>query len=71
MDEEHSDDSATALREAKEEIGLKSNLAQVINLEPFISLHLLTVVPVVGLLSTVEEFKPVLNADEVDAMLLT
>ncbi|KAH0641009.1 hypothetical protein KY285_037595 [Solanum tuberosum] len=39
MDEEDLDDSATALREAKEEIGLKSNLVQVItNLEPFISL---------------------------------
>lgn len=30
--------------------------------------HLLTVVPVVGLLSRVEEFKPALNADEVDAI---
>ncbi|KAH0634789.1 hypothetical protein KY284_037575 [Solanum tuberosum] len=69
MDEEDLDDSATALREAKEEIGLKSNLVQVItNLEPFISLHLLMVVPVVGLLSRIEEFKPLLNADEVDAI---
>ncbi|KAL3327991.1 hypothetical protein AABB24_035581 [Solanum stoloniferum] len=40
MDEEDLDDSATALREAKEEIGLKSSLVQVItNLEPFISLE--------------------------------
>ncbi|KAH0635821.1 hypothetical protein KY289_035736 [Solanum tuberosum] len=39
MDEEDLDDSVTALREAKEEIGLKSSLVQVItNLEPFISL---------------------------------
>ncbi|KAH0632807.1 hypothetical protein KY284_035593 [Solanum tuberosum] len=69
MDEEDLDDSVTALREAKEEIGLKSSLVQVItNLEPFISLHLLTVVPVVGLLSRIEEFKPLLNADEVDAI---
>ncbi|KAK4359229.1 hypothetical protein RND71_021458 [Anisodus tanguticus] len=69
MDEEDLDDSATAVREATEEIGLKSSLVQVItNLEPFISLNLLTVVPVVGLLSRVEEFKPVLNADEVDAI---
>nr|XP_016432415.1 PREDICTED: nudix hydrolase 15, mitochondrial-like [Nicotiana tabacum] len=69
MDEEDLDDSATALREATEEIGLQSSLVQVItNLEPFISLHLLTVVPVVGLLSRVEEFKPALNADEVDAI---
>ncbi|XP_055811712.1 nudix hydrolase 15, mitochondrial-like [Solanum dulcamara] len=69
MDEEDLDDSATALREAKEEIGLKSSLVQVItNLEPFMSLHLLTVVPVVGLLSRIEEFQPLLNADEVDAI---
>ncbi|XP_059306915.1 nudix hydrolase 15, mitochondrial-like isoform X2 [Lycium ferocissimum] len=40
MDDEDLDDSATALREAKEEIGLKSSLVQVItNLEPFISLE--------------------------------
>lgn len=39
MDEEDLDDSATALREATEEIGLQSSLVQVItNLEPFISL---------------------------------
>lgn len=30
--------------------------------------NLLTVVPVVGLLSRVEDFKPVINEDEVDAM---
>lgn len=30
--------------------------------------NLLRVVPVVGLLSRVEDFKPVLNADEVDAI---
>lgn len=30
--------------------------------------HLLRVVPVVGLLTRVEDFKPVLNADEVDAI---
>nr|GLL36862.1 nudix hydrolase 15, mitochondrial-like [Ipomoea trifida] len=69
MDEEDADDSATALREAKEEIGLHPSLVHVVaNLKPFISLHLLTVVPVVGLLAKVEEFKPLLNADEVDAI---
>ncbi|PHT37978.1 hypothetical protein CQW23_21551 [Capsicum baccatum] len=89
MDKDDLDDSATALREATEEIGLKSSLVQVItNLEPFISLvdniigsrkaftistiyiiaALLTVVPEVGLVSRIEEFKPVLNADKVDGI---
>ncbi|KAH6837546.1 nudix hydrolase-like protein 15 [Perilla frutescens var. hirtella] len=69
MDECDADDSATALREAMEEIGLDPNLVRVVaNLEPFISSNLLTVVPVIGLLSRVEDFKPVLNADEVDAL---
>lgn len=30
--------------------------------------HKLRVVPVVGLLSRIEDFKPVLNTDEVDAI---
>ncbi|XP_073034213.1 nudix hydrolase 15, mitochondrial-like [Primulina eburnea] len=69
MDEGDADDSATALREAMEEIGLMPNLVQVVaNLEPFISSNLLSVVPVVGLLSKVEEFDPALNEDEVDAI---
>lgn len=51
MDEEDLDDSATALREAKEEIGLKSNLVQVItNLEPFISLVFVTFFNLISLL---------------------
>lgn len=38
MDEGDTDDTATALREAMEEIGLMPNLVQVVaNLEPFIS----------------------------------
>ncbi|CAK9183116.1 unnamed protein product [Ilex paraguariensis] len=69
MEEGDVDDSATALREAMEEIGLGQSLVQVVaNLEPFISSHLLKVVPVVGLLYRVGEFKPLLNADEVDAL---
>lgn len=68
-DECDADDSATALREAMEEIGLDPNLVRVVaNLEPFISSNLLTVVPVVGLLARVEDFKPVINEDEVDAL---
>uniref|UniRef100_J3MSM0 Nudix hydrolase domain-containing protein n=1 Tax=Oryza brachyantha TaxID=4533 RepID=J3MSM0_ORYBR len=55
-EEGDADDAATALREAKEEIGLDS------------ALHLLVVVPVVGILSDIEAFKPVLNADEVDSI---
>ncbi|GFP92766.1 nudix hydrolase 15 mitochondrial [Phtheirospermum japonicum] len=69
MDDEDVDDSATALREAMEEIGLDQGLVRVVaNLDPFVSSNLLMVVPVVGLLSNVEDFKPVLNADEVDAI---
>lgn len=69
MEEGDADDTATALREAMEEIGLDPNLVQVVaNLEPFISQHQLRVVPVVGLLSRIEDFKPVPNTDEVDAV---
>ncbi|XP_011046842.1 PREDICTED: nudix hydrolase 15, mitochondrial-like isoform X2 [Populus euphratica] len=69
MEEGDVDDSATALREAMEEIGLDPHLVQVVaNLEPFISQHQLKVVPVVGLLARVEDFKPVLNTDEVDTL---
>ncbi|XVF55049.1 hypothetical protein PTKIN_Ptkin06aG0005600 [Pterospermum kingtungense] len=69
MEEGDADDSATALREAMEEIGLDSSLVQVVaNLEPFISQNQLRVVPVVGLLAKNEDFKPKLNCDEVDAV---
>ncbi|KAL8039089.1 hypothetical protein ABFS82_10G012400 [Erythranthe guttata] len=69
MDEGDVDDSATALREATEEIGLDPGLVRVVaNLDPFISSNLLRVVPVVGLLSRIQDFKPVLNPDEVDAI---
>ncbi|KAG6745301.1 hypothetical protein POTOM_051952 [Populus tomentosa] len=59
MEEGDADDSATALREAMEEIGLDPHLVQV---------HQLKVVPVVGLLARVEDFKPVLNTNEVDTL---
>ncbi|KAL7095265.1 hypothetical protein ACP275_10G012900 [Erythranthe tilingii] len=70
MDEGDVDDSATALREAMEEIGLDPGLVRVVaNLDPFISSNLLRVVPVVGLLlSRIQDFKPVLNPDEVDVI---
>ncbi|XP_052173633.1 nudix hydrolase 15, mitochondrial-like [Diospyros lotus] len=68
-EEGDADDAATALREAVEEIGLNPALVEVVaNLEPFISQHQLVVAPVVGLLSQIEDYKPVLNADEVDAI---
>ncbi|XP_040383088.1 nudix hydrolase 15, mitochondrial-like, partial [Oryza brachyantha] len=68
-EEGDADDAATALREAKEEIGLDSALVTVVaSLEHFLSKHLLVVVPVVGILSDIEAFKPVLNADEVDSI---
>ncbi|KAJ0027138.1 hypothetical protein Pint_34915 [Pistacia integerrima] len=69
MEEGDEDDSATALREAMEEIGLDSELVQIVaNFEPFDSQNQLKVVPVIGLLSRIEDFNPVLNADEVDAI---
>ncbi|XP_044957171.1 nudix hydrolase 15, mitochondrial-like isoform X2 [Hordeum vulgare subsp. vulgare] len=66
-DEGDADDAATALREAKEEIGLDPSLVTVVSsLEHFLSKHLLVVVPVVGILSDIHAFKPILNVDEVD-----
>ncbi|KAL2931783.1 Nudix hydrolase 15 mitochondrial [Bienertia sinuspersici] len=50
------DDMETATREAKEEIGL----------DP--SLHLLKVIPVVGILSDKDAFKPVANVAEVETV---
>ncbi|XP_031377476.1 nudix hydrolase 15, mitochondrial-like [Punica granatum] len=69
MEENDTDDAATALREALEEIGLDPNLVEVAaTLEPFFSQHLLRVVPVVGLLKSPDEFVPILSYDEVDAI---
>ncbi|KAL6644304.1 hypothetical protein ACP70R_015912 [Stipagrostis hirtigluma subsp. patula] len=66
-EEGDADDAATALRESKEEIGLDPSLVTVVaSLEHFLSKHLLVVVPVVGILSDIQAFKPVLNAAEVD-----
>ncbi|KAL6900999.1 hypothetical protein ACP4OV_005675 [Aristida adscensionis] len=66
-EEGDADDAATALRESKEEIGLDPALVTVVaSLEHFLSKHLLVVVPVVGILSDIQAFKPVLNVAEVD-----
>ncbi|KAK6943175.1 NUDIX hydrolase domain [Dillenia turbinata] len=69
MEEGDADDTETALREASEEIGLDPSLIQVVaHLEPFFSKNQLRVVPVVGLLDNIGNFKPSINIDEVDAI---
>ncbi|MBA0723325.1 hypothetical protein Golax_003910 [Gossypium laxum] len=68
-DEGDKDDGDTATREAKEEIGLDPSLVNVITvLEPFLSKHLLRVVPVIGVLNDRKAFKPTPNPAEVDAV---
>ncbi|XVF25693.1 hypothetical protein REPUB_Repub13aG0235800 [Reevesia pubescens] len=63
------DDGDTATREAKEEIGLDPSLVNVVTvLEPFLSKHLLRVIPVIGILSDRKAFKPTPNPAEVDAV---
>lgn len=67
--DEGEDDRATALREAHEEIGLEPSHVQIVTvLEPFLSKHLLTVTPVVGILPEHHKFEPRPNAGEVDAI---
>ncbi|XP_058095693.1 nudix hydrolase 15, mitochondrial-like [Magnolia sinica] len=69
VDEGDVDDIHTATREAKEEIGLDPSLVTIVTvLEPFISKYFLKVIPVVGILSDKKAFKPVLNANEVEAI---
>ncbi|GAB2298613.1 Nudix hydrolase 15, mitochondrial [Dionaea muscipula] len=69
MEEGDKDDAETATREAKEEIGLDPSLVNVVTvLEPFLSKHLLRVVPVIGILSNKEAFTPVPNSEEVEAV---
>lgn len=60
-------DADTATREAKEEIGLDPSLVNVVTcLEPFLSKHLLRVIPVIGILSNKNEFNPTPNVSEVE-----
>lgn len=67
VDEGDADAKATALREAKEEIGLDPALVSVVTvLEPFLSKNGLNVVPVIGMVSDRALFKPVLNKAEVE-----
>ncbi|KAI5068476.1 hypothetical protein GOP47_0016821 [Adiantum capillus-veneris] len=68
-DEEDANDAATALREAKEEIGLDPSLVKVVKtVEPFVSKKLLRVTPVIGLIAEGAKFRPVPNPGEVDAV---
>ncbi|MBA0778782.1 hypothetical protein Gotri_006599 [Gossypium trilobum] len=63
------DDIQTALREAKEEIGLEPSLVNVVTvLEPIVTKHRMIVVPVVGILSDTKAFDPCPCADEVEAI---
>ncbi|KAJ6851859.1 nudix hydrolase 15, mitochondrial-like isoform X3 [Iris pallida] len=63
------DDKETALREAKEEIGLDPSLVTVVAvLEPFLSKHLLRVAPVIAVLSDKKAFTPVVNIAEVETV---
>ncbi|OIS99216.1 PREDICTED: nudix hydrolase 15, mitochondrial-like [Nicotiana attenuata] len=62
-------DADTATREAKEEIGLDPSLVNIVTcLEPFLSKHLLRVIPVIGILSNKKEFNPTPNIAEVEAV---
>lgn len=66
-DEADADDSDTATREAQEEIGLDPSLVNVVTvLEPFLSKHLLRVIPVIGILADIKSFKPTLSVAEVE-----
>ncbi|XVE51434.1 hypothetical protein DITRI_Ditri02bG0040000 [Diplodiscus trichospermus] len=63
------DDGQTAIREAREEIGLDPSLVNVVTvLEPFLSKHLLRVVPVIGVMKDKKAFKPTPNPAEVEAV---
>ncbi|KAI6703666.1 hypothetical protein NL676_012802 [Syzygium grande] len=63
------DDVATALREAKEEIGLDPSLVEVVTvLQPFVTKIGITVVPVVGILADKNAFRPATNPAEVEVI---
>ncbi|XP_050221459.1 nudix hydrolase 15, mitochondrial-like isoform X1 [Mercurialis annua] len=68
-DEGDKDDGETATREAKEEIGLDPSLVNIVTvLEPFLSKHLLRVIPVIGILRDKQAFKATPNPAEVEAI---
>ncbi|KAL0305670.1 UNVERIFIED_CONTAM: Nudix hydrolase 15, mitochondrial [Sesamum radiatum] len=62
-------DAETALREAKEEIGLDPSIVEVVTiLEPFYTKRNITVFPVVGIIWNKNEFNAVPNASEVESV---
>ncbi|VVB08102.1 unnamed protein product [Arabis nemorensis] len=66
-DKEDSDDVATALREAREEIGLDPSLVTIVSvLEPFVNKKGMSVVPVIGFLLDKKAYKPLGNPAEVE-----
>ncbi|XP_059435860.1 nudix hydrolase 15, mitochondrial-like [Corylus avellana] len=68
-EEGDADDVETALREAKEEIGLDPSLVSLVTvLEPFVNKIGVTVVPVIGILSDKKAFSPNPNPAEVEAI---
>ncbi|XP_054802298.1 nudix hydrolase 15, mitochondrial-like isoform X4 [Prosopis cineraria] len=68
-EEGDANDVETALREAKEEIGLDPSLVTVItSLEPFSTKYGMTITPVIGILSNKDAFTPVLNPNEVEEL---
>lgn len=68
-EEGDADDVQTALREAREEIGLDPRLVHVVAvLDPFTTKYGVTVVPVIGILYDKKKFDPVVNAAEVEAI---
>lgn len=68
-EESDANDAETATREAKEEIGLDPSLVNVVTcLEPFLSKHLLRVIPVIGILSNKKDFVPNPNPAEVEVV---
>ncbi|XP_010686347.2 nudix hydrolase 15, mitochondrial [Beta vulgaris subsp. vulgaris] len=69
MEEGDKDEVATALREAKEEIGLDPSLVDVVSvLQPFTMKNGMVVVPVLGLLFDKTAFQPTPNTAEVEAI---
>ncbi|EFH55131.1 predicted protein, partial [Arabidopsis lyrata subsp. lyrata] len=68
-EENDKDDGITATREAEEEIGLDPSLVDVVAfLEPFLSQHLLRVIPVIGILWDRKAFNPTPSPAEVEAV---
>ncbi|AED95317.1 unnamed protein product [Arabidopsis thaliana] len=66
-DQEDKDDIATALREAREEIGLDPSLVTIISvLEPFVNKKGMSVAPVIGFLHDKKAFKQLPNPAEVE-----